>query len=37
MKLNEVHFSLGTIITHFLDKSYKKTNFKSHFRVLPCK
>ena len=37
MKLNEEHFSLGTVITHFLDKLYQEINFKSHVnRVLPC-
>ena len=34
MKLNEVHFSLGTVVTHFYCHSI---NFKSHFNnVLPC-
>ena len=38
MKLNEVHFSMGTVITHFLDKLYQEINFKSHLNsVLPCK
>ena len=31
MKQNEVHFSLGTVIIHFLDKPYQEINFKSHF------
>ena len=36
MKLNEVHFSSGAIITHFLDKRYQEINFKSHLNsVLP--
>ena len=30
MKLNEEYFSLGTVITHFLDKPYQEINFKSH-------
>ena len=30
MKLNEVHFSSGTVITHFSDKLYQEINFKSH-------
>ena len=29
MKLNEVYFPSGTVIIHFLDKSYKEINFKS--------
>ena len=38
MKLNEVYFSSRTVITHFLDKPYQETNFKSHLNsVLPCK
>ena len=38
MKLNEVHFSLGTVITPFLDKPYQEINFKSHLNsVLLCK
>ena len=38
MKLNEVHFSSGTVITPFLDKPYQEINFKSHLNsVLPCK
>ena len=38
MKLNEVNFSSGTVITHFLDKSYQEINFKSHLKsVLPWK
>ena len=38
MKLNEVRFSLGTVITDFLDKPYQEINFKSHLNsVLPCK
>ena len=38
MKLNEVHFSLGTVINHFLDKPYQEINFKSHLNnVLRCK
>ena len=38
MKSNEVHFSLGTVITHFLDKPYQGINFKIHLNsVLPCK
>ena len=38
MKLNERHFSFGTVITHFLDKRYQKINFKSHLSsVLICK
>ena len=30
MKLNEGHFSLRTVIIHFLDKPYQEINFKSH-------
>ena len=38
MKLNEVYFSSGTVLTHFLDKPYQEINFKSHLNnVLPCK
>ena len=38
MKLNEVHFSLGTVISHFLDKPCQEINFESHLnRLLPCK
>ena len=38
MKLNEGHFSSGTVIIHFLDKTFKEINFKSHLnRVLRCK
>ena len=29
MKLNEVPFSSGTVIIHFLDKPYQEINFKS--------
>ena len=37
MKLNEGHFSSGTVIIH-LDKPYQKINFKSHLNsVLLCK
>ena len=37
MKVNEVHFSLGTVITHFLDKPDQEINFKSHLNsVLLC-
>ena len=36
-KLNEVHFFSGTVIIHFLDKSYEQRNFKSRFiNVLLC-
>ena len=27
MKLNEVHFTSGTVITHFLDQPYQEINF----------
>ena len=38
MKLNEVHLSLGTVITHSLDKPYQEIHFKSHLNsVLLCK
>ena len=38
MKLNEVHFSLGTVISHFLDKPCQEINFESHLNsLLPCK
>ena len=38
MKLNEVHFSLGTLTTLFLDKPYQEINLKSHLNsVLLCK
>ena len=38
MKLNEVHFSLGTVITYFLDKTYQEINVKSQINsILPCK
>ena len=38
MKLNEVHFSSGIVITHFLDKLYQEIHFKSHLNnVLLCK
>ena len=38
MKLNEVHFSLGPVITHFLDKPYQEIKFKSLLNsVLPYK
>ena len=30
MKLNEGHFSSGTVIIHFWDKHYQEINFKSH-------
>ena len=30
MKLNELHFFSGTVITHFLNKPYQEINFKSH-------
>ena len=30
MKLNEVHFSSGAAVTHFLDKPYQEINVKSH-------
>ena len=32
MKLNEVHFSSGTVITPFLDKPYQEINFKRKTR-----
>ena len=38
MKLNKADFSLGTVITHFLDKPYQEMNFKNHLNSeLPCK
>ena len=38
MKLNEAHFSLGTVITHVLDKPYQEVNLKGYLNsVLPCK
>ena len=38
MKLNEIHVSSGTVITHFLDKPYQEINFKTYLNsVLPCK
>ena len=38
MKINEVHFSPGLVITHFFDKPYQQINFKSQLNsVLPCK
>ena len=38
MKLNEVHFSLETVITHFLDKPYEEINFQSYLNsALLCK
>ena len=38
MKLNEVHFSSGTVITHFLDKPYQEIDLKNHLNsVLLCK
>ena len=38
MKLNEVYFFSGAVITHFLDKFYQEINFKSHLNtLLPCK
>ena len=38
MKLNEVHFSAGTAITHILDKLYQEMNLKNHLNsVLPRK
>ena len=38
MKLNEVYFSLGTAIIHFLDKPYQEIDFKSHLNsALLCK
>ena len=30
MKLNEGHFSFGTVIIHFGKKPYQETHFKSH-------
>ena len=30
MKLNEGHFSSGTVIIHILDKTYQERNFKTH-------
>ena len=30
MKLNQVYFSSGTIITHLSDKPYQEINFKCH-------
>ena len=33
MKLNEVRFSSGTVITHFLDKPYQEVNFKCHLNL----
>ena len=38
IKLNKVHFSVGTVIVHFLDKPYQEINFKCHLSsVLLCK
>ena len=38
IKLNEVPFSLETVITHFLDKPYQEINSKSHLNsILSCK
>ena len=38
IKLNEVDFPLGTVITLFLAKPYQEIYFKSHSNsVLPCK
>ena len=38
MKFNEVHFFLGTVITHFLDKPYQEIDFKSYLNsILPYK
>ena len=33
MKLNEEHFSSGTVVIHFLDKPYQEINFKSHLNT----
>ena len=30
MKLNQVYFSSGTVITHLSDKPYHKINLKCH-------
>ena len=35
MKLNEEHFSSGTVISHFLDKPYQEINFKGHLNSVP--
>ena len=38
LKLNKVHFSSRTVITHFLDKPCQEINFESHLNgILPCK
>ena len=38
IKLNEVHFSSETVITHSLDKLYQEKKFESYLAsVLPCK
>ena len=38
MKLNEGHFSSGTVIFHFRNKHYQEINFKNHLNnVLLCK
>ena len=38
IKLNKVHFSLGTVIIHSLDKPYQEINFKWDLSsVLLCK
>ena len=38
MKLNEGHFSSGTVIIYFWDKPYQEINFKNHSNyVLLCK
>ena len=38
LKLNKVHFSSRTAITHFLDKPCQEINFESHLNgILPCK
>ena len=34
MKLNELHFSSGTVVTHFLGTPYQEISFKSHLNSL---
>ena len=35
MKLNEGHFSFGTVIIHFWEKPYQDINIKSHLNSVP--
>ena len=37
MKLNEVYFSLGNVINHFLDKTYQEISFKCQLNTVLCK